>query len=249
MKLCRIYFRTWCFVVLLCVLKGVWYCIDCCCHEVLWLYLMDGSLWPYTMYPKPVVTQWTHSCCDLYKPFKRPSQGFFQGRKLMRKQELLYSLTEKKWLMWTKFKYAVETCWSNEKLSCLVFNPYEYHMDLCNESCLTVWRASHPSVLRGKNFNVGHYTQTVQPNCFTPAMLIGTIDFFHSIPLSRTFTWPGFHNFRAKQNILASFSCTLFIWSGWNLIWWWSISSSTALDYFWVRFVLTRGITAVLLTA
>ena len=30
------------------------------------------------------------------------------------------------------------------------------------------------SIFRGKNFNVGHYMQTVQPNCFISAMLIGT---------------------------------------------------------------------------
>ena len=41
-----------------------------------------------------------------------------------------------------------------------------------------------PSVLHGKNFNVGHYSQTVEPDCFIPAMLIGTIDFYHSMLLS-----------------------------------------------------------------
>ena len=45
-----------------------------------------------------------------------------------------------------------------------------------------------PSVLRGKNCNVGHYsiyTQTVQQLFFfTRAMLIGAIDFYHFIPFS-----------------------------------------------------------------
>ena len=40
-------------------------------------------------------------------------------------------------------------------------------MDLCT--------ADQPSVLRGKNFNVGYFTKTFQPNVFIPAMLIGTI--------------------------------------------------------------------------
>ena len=38
---------------------------------------------------------------------------------------------------------------------CIVFDPYEYCADQCNESCL--------SVLLGKKFKVGHYTQTFQP--------------------------------------------------------------------------------------
>ena len=31
--------------------------------------------------------------------------------------------------------------------------------------------------LRGKNFKVEHYTQTVQPSFFIPALLIGAFDF------------------------------------------------------------------------
>ena len=39
-------------------------------------------------------------------------------------------------------------------------------------------------VLRGKNLNVGHYTQTFEPIVFILTMLIGTIDFYHFISLS-----------------------------------------------------------------
>ena len=40
---------------------------------------------------------------------------------------------------------------------------------------------------RGKNFNIGDYTQTVQPFFFIPAILyIGTIDFYHFISFSLT---------------------------------------------------------------
>ena len=43
-------------------------------------------------------------------------------------------------------------------------DPYEYDMDLCNESCLS----GRPATLQGKNLNIGQYTQTVQPNfCHT----------------------------------------------------------------------------------
>ena len=50
---------------------------------------------------------------------------------------------------------------------------------------ICVMNRVHPSgqlaVLRGQNFMVGHYTQTVQPNLFIPAVLIGTFDFYHFI--------------------------------------------------------------------
>ena len=69
-------------------------------------------------------------------------------------------------------------------------------MNLCNESCSYV-RLS--VVLSGKNFCVGHYTQTVQPIFVTPAMLIGTIDFCHAILLSLTLTLPGGHKVSANK--------------------------------------------------
>ena len=40
-----------------------------------------------------------------------------------------------------------------------------------------------------------------------------------------------------------------FIWSGWNLMWWLCNVSLTSWDYFWVRFIETREITAVYQTA
>ena len=36
-------------------------------------------------------------------------------------------------------------------------------------------------------------------------MLVGTIDFYHYIPLSLTLTLPGGHKVNAKQNLWASF--------------------------------------------
>ena len=57
-----------------------------------------------------------------------------------------------------------------------------------------------------KTFNVGHFMQTVQPNVFIPAMLLGTIDFYHCIPLSLTLTLAEHHKVSAKQNLLTSFS-------------------------------------------
>ena len=49
------------------------------------------------------------------------------------------------------------------------------------------------------------------------------------LPLSMTLT--GGHKVNAKLNLLASFSPTLFSWSGWNLMWW-SSSYWTSGDYF-----------------
>ena len=59
--------------------------------------------------------------------------------------------------------------------------------------------------MHGKGFNVGHYTQTFQAIFFIPAMLIGTINFYHFIPLSVTLTLSGGHKVSAKQNLLRFF--------------------------------------------
>ena len=127
-----------------------------------------------------------------------------------------------------------------------------------------------PAILRSKNFNVGHYTQTFQPVFFIPAMLKGSIDFYHFMQfhwpwpclgvtrtridfyhfiLSLTLTLLGDHKDSTKWKLLASFSCTLFNLSGWNVIWCWSNSNWTSSYYFWARFSETRERTAVLLTA
>ena len=46
-------------------------------------------------------------------------------------------------------------------------------IDSCNEPCSSVCRSA---VSRGEN--VGHYTQTVKPNLFILALLIGTVDLY-----------------------------------------------------------------------
>ena len=66
-------------------------------------------------------------------------------------------------------------------------------MDICNQLCLSCWLPGLPTIvhlshfhlsfLPGKNFNVGHYNHTFEPNSFTPVMLIGTINHYHVIPL------------------------------------------------------------------
>ena len=65
------------------------------------------------------------------------------------------------------------------------------------------------AVLRGKNFNVGHYKQTFQQMYFITDMCIGTIDFYYFIPLSLTLILDRGHKVSAKQNLGFFFSRTL----------------------------------------
>ena len=80
-----------------------------------------------------------------------------------------------------------------------MFDPYEYHIvDLYYEQfqffihrSIILWinamscvcPARGPAALRGQNFNIWHYMQTVQLDLFIPVMRIGTVDFCHFIPL------------------------------------------------------------------
>ena len=100
----------------------------------------------------------------------------------------------------------------------LVFDPCEYHLELCNLLC----SFGQLTVLQSKNFNVGHYMQTFLPKVFIPAMPIGIIDFHDFILLTMT-DWG--HKVSSLQNLLASFSCTLFNWSGWILIWCYTVQA------------------------
>ena len=61
------------------------------------------------------------------------------------------------------------------------------------------------SILCGNNLNVGHYLKTFQPHFFTLALVIGTVNFYHFIPLSMTLTLVGGHKISAEQNLLVSF--------------------------------------------
>ena len=76
-----------------------------------------------------------------------------------------------------------------------------------------------------------------------------TIDFYHILPLSLTLNLPGVTRSAQSKSFLASFSRTLFYWSGWNSIRCWSNLSWTSWYYFGVRFNETREVIAVLLAA
>ena len=89
--------------------------------------------------------------------------------------------------------------------------PFLIHMsntiiDLCSELCLS----GRLAVMRSKNFNIGHYMQTFQPN------------FFHTCHTNFSDLDLGWvPKVSAKQNLLVSFSLsqTLFTWTGENLMW------------------------------
>ena len=103
------------------------------------------------------------------------------------------------------------------------------------------------SMLCGRNFNVGHFMQTSQPIFFISAILLGTIDFYHLYHFH--WPWPCLPLAKSVQSKIYSFSRTLFIWSGLNLMWRWSNSYWTSWDCFRVRFIETRKITCVKQTA
>ena len=90
---------------------------------------------------------------------------------------------------------------------------------LCNLSSMSVWLAVRMSVLCGKDFNMDLSMQTCQSNSLMPAMLIGTIDLYHFMPLSVTFALAEGHRKakNRKQNLLNLFCHTLVKWSGLNL--------------------------------
>ena len=74
-------------------------------------------------------------------------------------------------------------------------------MDLREQLCLSV-----SPLCKAKNFNVGHYTQTFEPDSVILTILIGTTDLCHILPQVVL-------SLRVKvsreQNLLASFSLTL----------------------------------------
>ena len=106
----------------------------------------------------------------------------------------------------------------------------------------------HP-ILHGKNVSVGHCTQTVWPTfSYLPCLYYRH---YWLLPFCTTFSdldrgWGSQGQRKAKP--IGFILRNLFIWSGWKLMWCLSNSSWTSWDYLWLRFIETRGITAVLLT-
>ena len=80
---------------------------------------------------------------------------------------------------------------------------------------LSIWVSYHAI-----DFNIGHYTQTFQPIFSIAAMLIGTIDFYHFIPLSLTFTIAGLQGQRKAKSLSFTLLHT-FQLIRMNLIWCW----------------------------
>ena len=70
-------------------------------------------------------------------------------------------------------------------------------MNICTELCSSGWSA----ILRGKNFSIGHRTQTFQQNFVRLAMHMGTTDFYYFIPLSKTYTLAEGHKISTKTKL------------------------------------------------
>ena len=63
-----------------------------------------------------------------------------------------------------------QACKTSAVCGVLLFDPYEFYMELCNESCSSVCLVWQKLYLR-------HFRQTFQPNFFIPPMLVGTVTF------------------------------------------------------------------------
>ena len=85
-----------------------------------------------------------------------------------------------------------------------LFYPYEYHMNLCHESCSSGLPAEQPAVCLGVAETLA---LDITGKLFNQ-IVIPTIDFYHLMPLSMTLTVPGSHKVSAEQNLLASFCHT-----------------------------------------
>ena len=66
------------------------------------------------------------------------------------------------------------------------------------------------SICNGKNSNIGQCVANTLTKYFIPAMLMHTFDLYQFLPFPQTLTLAGGHKLSGKQNLLASFSHTLF---------------------------------------
>ena len=120
-------------------------------------------------------------------------------------------------------------------MALIFFDPYEYHIDLYNELCLSV----RPAVLCGKTFNVGHYSQTVPPyylnisHVYRHHWLLP----FYTIFTDLDHAWRSQGQCKAKP----SFSQTLFIWLGRNLMWRWNNWNLNILGLLLIKDLLKQG--------
>ena len=84
------------------------------------------------------------------------------------------------------------------------FDPYEEHNYGDMLSVMFTWLSVPPSILHWKNLNVAHYMQTLKYHFFSffvviSALLIGTLDFYHLIPLSVTLNLTGVTRWAQSQ--------------------------------------------------
>ena len=114
-----------------------------------------------------------------------------------------------------------------------------------------------PLTLRDKTFNIAILISTINFYLFVCCCFLSFVSllfffFFLFLSfslrlLSMTLTGAVIHKVITKQNLLISFSSTLFCWMRLNLMGWWRNPSCTSWDYFWANFIGSREIPAVLL--
>ena len=83
-------------------------------------------------------------------------------------------------------------------------------MHQCNQLCSSCRCPSVHLPCVAKTFMLDITCKTCEPKWVTPAMFIGTIDLYHFVPLLVTLIVNGSHKVNIKQDLLATFSCTLF---------------------------------------
>ena len=134
----------------------------------------------------------------------------------------------------------------------VLFDPYEWHMNLCNQFCSL-------SFLYGKNvlpffccfkhviiccfMSLSVALTLAKGHTLRIKRFVGsaTIDLYHFMPFSVALTLAEGHKIRIKQSLLASFSRTLLSSSGFNLMCW-NKSRWIPWYYFRVRFVFKKNV-------
>ena len=144
---------------------------------------------------------------------------------------LLFFLFRNTRLYFHVFHWFGEKKSKESKDSNVLLDPYEYHIDLCNESCSSGRPVGRPSCVA--KVSILDITCKLFNHFCRHYWLLHR---FH-------WPWPYLRATGSKQNLLASLSRTLFVWSGWKLMWRWSNSSWTSWDLFLSRVFLKNKVT------
>ena len=118
----------------------------------------------------------------------------------------------------------------------------------CSGKLLSRWL----SILHSKIFKAAHYSHRFLSNSFRPAILTGIIDLYQFEPVLVALTLRqrggggGGGVTRIAQSKTPWLHFLAYLWADQVEIWCWSSSSWTSWCYFWVRFIESKEIPAVL---